>query len=408
MPRFSSRRDEQLGLGHRRRADEHRLADLVALDDVVDDRVELGLLGLEDEVGVVAADHLLVGRDRHDGQPVGAGELAGLGLGRAGHAGELLVHAEVVLQRDGGPGVVLLFDRHPLLGLDRLVQAVGPAPALERAAGELVDDLHLAAGDEIVLVPLVELLGRQRLGQLVHVVDRDVVVDVVDPDGLLDLLDARLERHDRLLLLVDLVVVVAGQRPGDGGELVVELRRLVGRAADDQRRAGLVDEDRVDLVDDGEDVAALDHVLAGARHVVAQVVEAELGVGAVGDVGGVGRLLRSPASSIGDGTRPTVRPEERVDPAHPLGVTGGEIVVHRHEVHPSPVEGVEVDGQGGDEGLALAGLHLGDPAEVQRHAAHELHVEVALAEDAPRRLADDGEGLDQQVVERLAVARGAP
>ena len=291
---------------------------------------------------------------------------------------------------------------HPLLGLDRLVQAVGPAPALERPAGELVDDLHLAARHEVVLVPLVEVLRRERLGQLVHVVDRDVVVDVVDPDRLLDLLDARLERDDRLLLLVDLVVLVAGQRAGDGGELVVELRRLVGRAADDQRRAGLVDEDGVDLVDDGEDVAALGHVLAGAGHVVAQVVEAELVVGAVGDVGGVGGLLERRVVD-GDGDQADREARATVDPAHPLGVTGGEILVHRHDVHPAPAEGVEVGGQRGDEGLALAGLHLGDPAEVQRHAAHELHVEVALAEDAPGRLAHDGVRLDQQVVERLAV-----
>jgi hypothetical protein len=50
-------------------------------------------------------------------------------------------------------------------------------------------------------------------------------------------------------------------------------------------------------------------------------------------------------------------------------------------------------------------LHLGDPAEVQRHAAHELHVEVALAEDAPGRLAHGGVGLDRQVIERLAVVQ---
>jgi hypothetical protein len=33
---------------------------------------------------------------------------------------------------------------------------------LEDAAGELVDDLHLAVLDDVVLVPLVELLGLQR------------------------------------------------------------------------------------------------------------------------------------------------------------------------------------------------------------------------------------------------------
>ena len=278
---------EQLGLGHRRGAHQDGLAQLVALDDVLDHRVELRLLGLEDEVALVRADHLHVGGNGDDRQGIGRRELPGLGLGRAGHARQLLVHAEVVLEGHRGPGVVLLLDGHALLRLDRLVETVGPPPTLQRAAGELVDDLHLAAGDEVVLVPVVEVLGGEGLGQLVHVVDRDGVVDVVHPDRLLHLLDPGLERDDRLLLLVHLVVDVAGQGAGDGGELVVELRRLVGGPRDDEGCAGLVDEDGVDLVDDGEDVAPLGHELARPRHVVAQVVEAELVVGPVGHVRGV-------------------------------------------------------------------------------------------------------------------------
>ena len=43
-----------------------------------------------------------------------------------------------------------------------------------------------------------------------------------------------------------------------------------------------------DFVDDGEDMAALNHVRQVVFHIVAQIVEAEFVVGAVGDVGGVG------------------------------------------------------------------------------------------------------------------------
>ena len=63
---------------------------------------------------------------------------------------------------------------------------------------------------------------------------------------------------------------------------------LVGGAGDDERGARFVDEDRVDFVDDGVVVAALHAILDVELHVVAQVVEAEFVVGAVGDVGGVG------------------------------------------------------------------------------------------------------------------------
>ena len=53
--------------------------------------------------------------------------------------------------------------------------------------------------------------------------------------------------------------------------------------------ARLVDQDRVDLVDDREMMAgAATHLRDFVLHVVAQVVEAEFVVGAVGDVAGIG------------------------------------------------------------------------------------------------------------------------
>ena len=143
-------------------------------------------------------------------------------------------------------------------------------------------------------------------------------------------------------------------------------------------------------------------------HVVAQVVEAELVVGAVGDVGR--RTARACASRVvvaGDDRARPSRPRHRWSwPIHSAS-RRGQVVVDRDEVHALAGERVEVDGQGGHEGLALAGLHLGDPAEVQGGAAHQLDVVVALAEHAAGGLADDGEGLDQQVVEVRAVGRAA-
>ncbi len=137
------------------------------------------------------------------------------------------------------------------------------------------------------------------------------------------------------------------------------------------------------------------------RHVVAQVVEPELVVRAVGDVLGVLRaaLLGRHRGEDAAG----LEAEGAVDAAHQLGLVLGEVVVDRDDVHALAGERVEVGRQRRDEGLALTGLHLGDVAQVQRRAAHDLHVEVPLAEGALARLADRGERLGQQVVEGLAV-----
>jgi hypothetical protein len=67
-------------------------------------------------------------------------------------------------------------------------------------------------------------------------------------------------------------------------------------------------------------------------------------------------------------------------------------------MHPCAAEGVEVHRHGGDQRLALAGLHLGDHAPVQRPGPDDLHIEVALPQHPPRRLAHHGVGLGFDVV----------
>ncbi len=181
----------------------------------------------------------------------------------------------------------------------------------------------------------------------------------------------------------------------------IELGAVFGCAGDDQRRARLVDQDRVDLVDDGVVEAALEAVLPRHRHVVAQVVETELVVGAVDDVARVGVVLGRVRHRGED--HADRQAEEAVDAPHPLGVAAGEVVVHRDDVDAAPAERVQVRRQRRDQGLALAGAHLGDLAVVQHHAADQLHVEVAHVQHPLARLADHGECLRQELFERGAL-----
>ena len=285
---------EALGLLDRDRADEDRPAELLHLGDLLDHRVELRVLVPVDEVRLVLADHRPVGRDRHDLQLVDLVELLGLGHRRAGHAGQLVVQPEVVLEGDRGQGHALALDAQALLRLDRLVEALAPAAAGHLAAGELVDDDDLAVLDDVVAVALVERVGAEGLLE-VPGEPRVGVVQVLDAEQLLHLVDALFRGRDGAVLEVDevvaaLLLLALGARleaRDEAGELVVQVGRFLGLAADDQRRPGLVDEDVVHLVDDPEEPLALDPLVELRDHVVAEVVEPELVVGAVGDVGGV-------------------------------------------------------------------------------------------------------------------------
>ena len=212
-----------------------------------------------------------------------------------------------------------------------------------------------------------------------------------------------LGQHRRVLFLVDLKVFLLDQPRDDAVDGVVLVDALFRRTADDQRRARFVDQDRVDLVDDGVDRIALHHRLEIELHVVAQVVETELVVGPVRDVATIGLLPLAIAVRVLD--HADGQAQEFVEAAHPLGVAPRQVVVHRHDVDAASAERVQINSQRGDERLSLAGLHLRDFPVVQDHAAHELDVEVPHVQRPLRSFTADRECLGKKIVQRFLQIR---
>ena len=164
---------EELRLLDRGGADQDRLAAGRRRLDLADDRPVLLLDRPVDLVVLVERGRRARWSGSRHLELVDLHELVGLGRGRAGHAGELAVEAEIVLEGDRGERLVLGLDLDVLLGLERLVQAFRVAPARHHAAGELVDDDDLAVADDVVLVALEQRVGAQRLVDVVD--ERDVL-----------------------------------------------------------------------------------------------------------------------------------------------------------------------------------------------------------------------------------------
>ncbi|MNE03748.1 hypothetical protein D3C80_962600 [compost metagenome] len=247
------------------------------------------------------------------------------------------------------------------------------------------------------------------LQRVVDVVDDRDILDVVErftlqqaglAQQIFQLLGADFGEVGRALLLVDLVVFF-GQKRDVGIDRRVEVGTIVQRAGNDQRRARLVDEDRVHFVDDRVIVAALNHLAALVFHVVAQIIEAEFVICRVGDVAGVSRAALLVVQAVdNDAGRKT---EEAVKTAHDAGVALGEVVVDGNDMDALARQGVEIDRQGADQRLAFTGLHFGDRAVMQDHAAGQLNVEGPHSEHAAGSFARHGKGRDHDVFERLAI-----
>ena len=90
-------------------------------------------------------------------------------------------------------------------------------------------------------------------------------------------------------------------------------------------------------------------------------------------------------------------PQQLEDGSGKLGVTANEIVVDRHDVDLLVLEESQISRQVADDGLALAGLHLGHVAFVEHLAAECLAVEVTVLAGTVGRFAQNGKRLGQDV-----------
>ena len=130
-------------------------------------------------------------------------------------------------------------------------------------------------------------------------------------------------------------------------------------------------------------------------HVVAQVIETEFVVRAEGDVAAVGEFTFGKIHVVQN--QADAQAQKMIKPTHPLRVAAGKVIVDGDHVHAFSAERVQIHGQRRNQRFAFAGLHFGDFAFVQTHAAHELNIEMSHTQNSTRRFTADGKRFGQDV-----------
>src|ERR1700676_629688 len=392
-------------------ADQHRLAALVILANAVrvgivflqdagNDRHEFSALGAIDNIGILFADERAIRGNYDDVEVVNLPELGGFGFRGTGHAGKLFVHAEIILEGDGGEGLVLAFDLHAFFCFDGLVQAVRPAATGHLASGKFIDDDNLAVLDHVIDIIFVQRVRAQRLVNVVHQLDVCGIGKIGEVKQAFALAEAFFGQCGLTVLFVNRVVDFLDQLGNDFVDFVVFVGRFFGGTGNDQRGARFVDQNRVHFIDDGEVMRALDAVRQVVLHVVAEIVEAEFVIGAVSDVRAVSRAALFVVEVVDDNAN--AEAEATIERAHPFGVAAGEIIVHSDDVHAASGERIEASGKGGDERLAFTRFHFRDFAFVEHHAADELHIEMTHVQKAAASFANQRESGRDGRLERAA------
>ena len=171
----------------------------------------------------------------------------------------------------------------------------------------------------------------------------------------------------------------------------------------DKGSSRLVNKNRIDLVDNGEVIAPRHLVILALDEVIPQIVEAELAVHTVGNVGSVRLTLF--ILIVGARKKSYRKAEKAVYLSHFLHITPCEVFVYGDDMHTLAREGVEIRGHRGNEGFTLTRFHLGNSALMKYYRADKLDIKGALSKHAPVRLAYDGVGIGKNIVERLPLGK---
>ena len=151
---------------------------------------------------------------------------------------------------------------------------------------------------------------------------------------------------------------------------------------DNQRGTRFVNQDAVHFVNDGEGVTALHHLRGiGGHTIVTEIVKTKFAVGAVGNIASVLGAAFGRAHRVLNATHRQAEIGEQV--THELGVTACQVIVDRHQVCRLTRQRIQVQGEGGDQGLTFTGLHFGNLALVQHDTADNLHIK---GNHVPRQL----------------------
>ena len=374
----------QLGIFNGGGANQHRLTALITFANVVNRSLVFLGRGFVHTVQLVFTAADAVRWNHHRFKAVNFLELVGLGVGRTRHATQFLVETEIVLERDGRQGLVFSLNLNAFFGFYRLMQTIAPTTTGHQAAREFVNDGDFTVLAHVMLISVIQMVGAQRSVQMVHQADVGRVVQrrafseqALRHQNTLGIFMTLFGHEHLVRFFIHREVTgcddalarawiflphLARQKRHHFVDGDVQLGVIFRLTTDDQRCACLIDQDGVHFVHDGKVQFTLHTVLRLVDHVVAQIVKAVFVVGAVSDVCTISRLLFIPGHLRQVDT--DRQAQVVVKAGHPLGITAGQVIVHRHHVHALIRQGVQVDGQSRRECLAFTGAHLSDLALV--------------------------------------------
>ena len=324
---------EVLRLLNARRTHQNRLSLFMAFLNVFNNGFELGYLVTVHLIRVVNTLHILIRGNSNNTQLVGAHKFRSLSLRSTSHAGKLIVHAEIVLQGYGCHRLVFRLNFDAFFSLNSLMDTIVIAASRKNTTSVLIHDQDFTVDHHIVFI-----IGKQLFrfdGVIQETYKRSIpgFVQVLNTQMVFNFIDARFENTDGAFFLVYLVIFIFFKNVFcDAREFTVPTVRFTcSWSRDNKRGTRLVNQDRIDLINNGKVMPALYLLVNGPCHIVTQIIEAKLVIRTVGNIGFI--LFTALVRVHRRENHARFHTKEPVDTTHQIRLVFGKVIIHRHHVH---------------------------------------------------------------------------
>ena len=307
------------------------------------------------------------------------------------------------------------------LGFNCLMQSVRIPAARHNTSGKLIDNHNLSlSGNHIVLIFEHQVVSPQGKNNIVLYFKILRISQIINMEEFLHFFYAVFGQIDGFFLFIDDEVsgllnlfshnrihfgefsacFTALQLTGKNIAGLIQLCRLAALAGNNQRRSGLIDQNRVNLVDDGKMKSSLYKLLLVNNHIIPQVVKSQLVVCHISNIAVIScaafRLIHAVQHNAHS------KPKEFVYFSHPFSVTFCQIIIDSDDMNAVPFQSVQICRKSRHKSLSFSCLHLGNSSLMKNNSADQLYSVVTHAQTPEGRFADSRIRFRQKIIQRFS------
>ena len=291
------------------RTNQYRLSLFVCRNNISYHRAEFARLGTIHNIIQILSLYRAVCGNFHNVHPIDITEFFFLCFRRTCHTAFLSIFIEIVLEGNRCQSFALSAHLYVFLRLDCLMQTVGIASARHHTPRKFINDNDFALMNHIILIQMHVIVCLQGIVDIMLQLQIFGIGKVVHGEIFFRLCNTFLRQHNRFRLFIqNEVAFLLNFLLQKGIHCLIliqnttlfqffnkqichaiQIRGLGATAGNNQGCSGFVNQNRVNLIDDGIMQVSLHHVFLSYYHVVTQVVKAEFIVCTIGNIAGIRR-----------------------------------------------------------------------------------------------------------------------